>query len=461
MPKIGLARPPPLAVSDGAVALEDASGAAPRRQKRGSIIDVEFGFGVDGEVEDETTLSSHPQRYSDRQQRACHKPRKKLYRIINSWPVQAILLSLILIDVGLTIFQIVMDIVSPDQAEVEWMFALTLTIVLVLLLEVCLRIFALGVHDFFSAWFNTLDLGVSLLSLALELIVYAAFQSQIAHAAKMNLTDASISGGDLAAANNFAALRVLRPAARILRIFRVSTRAVRQHGQMQTTARHVVGGNKQRFQRDGFDLDLVYITEQLIGMSVPAYGQVSLYRNPIDEVARFFRVKHSQDGYMLFNCTSECSYPDAPFGGNVKRFCIDDHNVPPMETMVEFCEELQRLSDERPSMIFAVHCRGGKGRTGTMCCSWLLWTKRCSTAAEALELFEDRRTDKTIRGKKQGVETESQKRYVRYFEQYLAAGKKLDPQPRQVRQLVIRNLLPDNTTVPGHSLPWVRAASNI
>ena len=40
---------------------------------------------------------------------------------------------------------------------------------------------------------------------------------------------------------------------------------------------------------------------------------------------------------MLYNCTSECSYPVEPFGGNVRRYAIDDHNVPLLETIVCFC----------------------------------------------------------------------------------------------------------------------------
>ena len=47
---------------------------------------------------------------------------------------------------------------------------------------------------------------------------------------------------------------------------------------------------------------------------------------------------------MLFNCTSECSYPSEPFGGNVRRYAIDDHNVPLIETAVNFCKELEELT---------------------------------------------------------------------------------------------------------------------
>ena len=46
------------------------------------------------------------------------------------------------------------------------------------------------------------------------------------------------------------------------------------------------GENKKRFVdlEQNFDLDLVYVCPQLIAMSVPAVGKLSLYRNPLTEV---------------------------------------------------------------------------------------------------------------------------------------------------------------------------------
>ena len=289
--------------------------------------------------------------------RVCGQARWHLMRILDSWQLQATLIFVILVDVLLAISQIVADVTNPDHNEPVWLFSITLFIVFFLLFEVLLRLWGLGPKTFFSRWYNTVDLLVSVLSMLLEIIVWVSMQEQLQRLADASAAAAAAAagsgvggtthlGGDSAAASEIAMLRVLRPTARIVRFLRVFTRVFSQQQRVNTTARHIVGGNKRRFQQSGFDLDLVYVTEQVIGMSVPAIGGMSMYRNPIDEVARFFRTYHA-DAFMLFNCTSECSYPVEPFNGQVQRYAIDDHNVPLMEVVLAFCKELESLAQQR------------------------------------------------------------------------------------------------------------------
>ena len=50
--------------------------------------------------------------------------------------------------------------------------------------------------------------------------------------------------------------------------------------------RRIVSQNKKRIKRGDFDLDLSYITDQIIAMGLPATGIEKNYRNPIEEVVR-------------------------------------------------------------------------------------------------------------------------------------------------------------------------------
>lgn len=48
--------------------------------------------------------------------------------------------------------------------------------------------------------------------------------------------------------------------------------------------RALVSGNRRRYTEDNINLDLTYITPNIIAMSYPSSGFESLYRNPIERV---------------------------------------------------------------------------------------------------------------------------------------------------------------------------------
>ena len=56
---------------------------------------------------------------------------------------------------------------------------------------------------------------------------------------------------------------------RIIRIVRIIYILIQQKRHLATASRHVVSQNKRRYQKDGFDLDLCYITGRILTLKAP------------------------------------------------------------------------------------------------------------------------------------------------------------------------------------------------
>ena len=80
--------------------------------------------------------------------------------------------------------------------------------------------------------------------------------------------------------------------------------------------RRLVSKKKRRLQQDGFDLDLTYITPNLLAMGYPSSGVKGMYRNPANEVKKFLMSKHANH-YWVTNLCSERSYPPSLFDDRV------------------------------------------------------------------------------------------------------------------------------------------------
>ena len=320
-----------------------------------------------------------------------------LQRLLSHFIFSIVVLVLTLVLAVLLILRIAYD--SHDAA----LEAVAVCILAFFALEILLRLLAYGRSFYRHPWF----LLSSLLTLLSFLFVTDAFGISIL-------------------VNNTIAL-ILQSLYSLLRFLSITFT-------LTSSARRMVSTNKTRYTAHGFDLDLTYITPRVIAMGLPSTSLEGLYRNPIDEVARFFNTLHPRH-FLIVNCCSERRYDSEPFEGRVLSFPFDDHNPPPLSTAVEFCTTVDRFLAEDDSNVVAVHCKGGKGRTGTMIACWLLYASMGMTtegmegqgegrpgegslfAEEAMKVFARSRTEKGVGGKVQGVSGPSQKRYVHYFEQ--------------------------------------------
>lgn len=327
--------------------------------------------------------------------------RLKLETIVNNLLLRVIISLLVLIDGTLVVF----TLTSKDKKLVHNLKITSEAILWILCLDVVLDIIVKDLHYFKDKW-NIIDFVVVTGCLAIEYAIPPDIGSK------------------------FRVLVFFRQ----IKLIRVLVNFCRLQRHLRKASQKAVSQGKRRYKKDGFDLDLSFITENLFAMSVPAVGKEAIYRNECDQVASFFKKKY-EGNFHIYNLCPERQYNYAKFENEVYEWFMDDHNPPPLCTLIEFCIHVHRWladpdhkDDER---VAAVHCKGGKGRTGTMVCAYLLYSEYTAilnpdkpddvrtihTADDAMEWFTFRRTGELRSGA--GVEVPSQKRYVQYIEQLL------------------------------------------
>ncbi|XP_078311541.1 phosphatidylinositol 3,4,5-trisphosphate 3-phosphatase TPTE2-like [Crassostrea virginica] len=246
---------------------------------------------------------------------------------------------LILLDISIQVTDLAAGYSAHYHDELEIVSRVINTYFVV---ETMCRIFYKG-DEFFRHWADIVDM----------IIVFATF-----------IIDYSLGG--------YARLSIIGRGVRIIRAIRGIYIMYSGYRQFKKATRKVVSQNKRRYRKEGFDLDLCYVTERVIAMSYPSSGMRSLYRNPIKKVGRFLDKKHSEH-YKVYDLCSEMTYNRNIFHNRVEKVRVDDHNVP-------------RLNGE------------------------IILVK------ESLNYFGERRTDRREGSMFQGVETPSQSRYVEYYE---------------------------------------------
>ena len=183
--------------------------------------------------------------------------------------------------------------------------------------------------------------------------------------------------------------------------------------------KHLVSKKKRRYQDSEFDLDMTYITDRVIAMGYPSEGVEAIYRNDVKDVIAFFEKKHKGNVKIYNLCLEKDKiYEKKLFlRSKVALFPSLDHNPCSVKLILEFCVDICLFLILNLNSVAAVHCKAGKGRTGVMICSYLVFSGLCKNTEEAVNYYAVMRTTNM-----KGVTIPSQQRYIKYFETFLKAN---------------------------------------
>lgn len=176
--------------------------------------------------------------------------------------------------------------------------------------------------------------------------------------------------------------------------------------------RTLVSQRKNRYEENGFNLDLTYITSRTIAMAFPADGLESLYRNRIDDVAKLLSKNHSEK-FLIINASNR-TYDYSKFNNKVVTMSWPNHFPCPLEHFLDvICESLEFLAQD-PQNTLIVHCLAGKGRTGSFLNALHFATGHFPTIEDANTFYFSKRAV--------NVTISSQLRYLNYFVDFYQNG---------------------------------------
>lgn len=171
------------------------------------------------------------------------------------------------------------------------------------------------------------------------------------------------------------------------------------------------------------------------------------YRNPLDELVKYLDTKHGSNWCIWEFRAEGTGYPDSEVYGRIHHFPWPDHHPPPfalipnimasMRNWLHYLDKDKNEKEESGERVAVVHCKAGKGRSGTVACAYLIsqegWKKE-----DALQQFTDRRMRPGFGG---GVSIPSQLRYVGYIDRWANhMGKQYVERPVEILEVHIWGL---------------------
>lgn len=182
---------------------------------------------------------------------------------------------------------------------------------------------------------------------------------------------------------------------------------------------------KRTCSDDNHLFDLSYISPRIIVAAGPSDDVfLNLFRSPIDKVVEYLNRNYKSEDkvhWHIWNLRGEgAGYSDKVVDGNWSHHPFPDHMPPTIVLIERIVEEIHCFLSSDPRNVALIHCKEGKGRSGTICCSYLMYEAKLKgiylSAEEAVEVFTKQRMRSHFGD---GISIKSQLRFLRYWKRYL------------------------------------------
>ena len=206
---------------------------------------------------------------------------------------------------------------------------------------------------------------------------------------------------------------------------------------MASILRQIVAGPRARHPEAG--LDLCYVTDNIIATSGPSgtYPQIA-YRNPLKDLVKFLDSKHGKEWAIWEFRAEGTGYPDSEVYNRVHHYPWPDHHPPPFALVPLIMASMRNWLKEKDAKgrVVVVHCKAGKGRSGTMASSYLI-SEEGWTPEDAMQRFTERRMRP---GFGVGISIPSQRRWITYVDRWTKHGKHYIERPVEILEVHVWGL---------------------